>query len=302
MTALLLQNGHQSVNEMKSLVHSAADSKRMQMGLAERLTGGKRLQGRQAKAVAAGEIPLTIAQVTLRGFDMELAQNSRSRNSENSLSTFCTGYCVGASLLVAPQLKPSHRDLGQRQRQQRQQRQRKQQQCCEPDALAQNPVGGGQIYLHPQEAGATIFACSCEALLFGRRRRHNAASPWRARRRGPSQHVRTGTTTAATTRTPPARSSSPPPHAMSFSARRRAAHVSSGQWRGGPRTLSSCCGSIALWHWSRRSEQPALARRPVSGGGARDAALWPPRHARGCVGESEMVGGKASPLGRGSPL
>jgi hypothetical protein len=39
---------------MKSLVHSAADAKRMQMGLAERLTGGKRLQGRQAKAVAAG--------------------------------------------------------------------------------------------------------------------------------------------------------------------------------------------------------------------------------------------------------
>ena len=50
------QNGHQSVNEMKSLVHSAADAKRMQEGLAQRLTGGRRLEGRQAKAVAAGEI------------------------------------------------------------------------------------------------------------------------------------------------------------------------------------------------------------------------------------------------------
>ncbi len=67
ITALVLQNGHQSVNEMKSLVHSAADAKRMQMGLAERLAGGKRLQGRQAKAVAAGETMMyrTISQIIL---------------------------------------------------------------------------------------------------------------------------------------------------------------------------------------------------------------------------------------------
>ncbi len=58
ITAAVLQNGHQSVNEMKSLVHSAADAKRMQMGLAERLAGGKSLQGRQAKAVAAGAITM----------------------------------------------------------------------------------------------------------------------------------------------------------------------------------------------------------------------------------------------------
>ena len=43
------------MNEMKSLVHSAADAKRMQMGLAQKLSGGKRLEGNQAKAVAAGK-------------------------------------------------------------------------------------------------------------------------------------------------------------------------------------------------------------------------------------------------------
>ena len=53
-TVLRSQNGHQSVNEMKSLVHSAADAKRMQEGLAQKLTGGRRLAGNQAKAVAAG--------------------------------------------------------------------------------------------------------------------------------------------------------------------------------------------------------------------------------------------------------
>eukprot|EP00292_Cryptomonas_paramecium_P022297 CAMPEP_0113675596 /NCGR_PEP_ID=MMETSP0038_2-20120614/8115_1 /TAXON_ID=2898 /ORGANISM="Cryptomonas paramecium" /LENGTH=164 /DNA_ID=CAMNT_0000592411 /DNA_START=145 /DNA_END=639 /DNA_ORIENTATION=+ /assembly_acc=CAM_ASM_000170 len=38
---------------MKSLVHSAADAKRVQQGLAQRLAGGRNLDGNQAKAVAA---------------------------------------------------------------------------------------------------------------------------------------------------------------------------------------------------------------------------------------------------------